>query len=55
MNEWVHHVNNFDYKIRRDHQRHFQWAFLLIGKRQEPILDYVSKINDNSLSSIIKC
>ena len=46
MNELVQFGQNFDFKIRRDQGKNFLWApRLWVGRRQEPILGYVSKID----------
>ena len=35
---------NFDFNLRRDHQKNFLWASRLwVGRRKEPILGYVPK------------
>ena len=42
--EFVTYCQNFDSKIRRAHQKNFLWASRLwVGRRKEPILDYVQK------------
>ena len=42
--EFITYCQNVDFKIRRDHQKHFLWASRLwVGRRKEPILGYVSK------------
>ena len=35
---------NFDFKIRRDHEKYFLWEpRLWVGRRYEPNLGYISK------------
>ena len=35
---------NFDFNLRRDHQKNFLWASRLwVGRRKDPILGYVAK------------
>ena len=49
--EFVTYCQNFDFKIRRDHQKNFIWAlWLWVGRWKEPILDYVPK-NDKKKNS----
>ena len=34
-------IQNFNFSLRRDHQKNFLWASCLwVGRRQEPIIDY---------------
>ena len=40
---------NIDPKIRRDHQKNFLW----VGRRKEPVLDYVPK-NDEKKNLVSK-
>ena len=33
---------NFDFKIKRDHEKNFLWALRLwVGRRQKPVLGYI--------------
>ena len=59
--EFVTYCQNFDFlKIRMDHQKKFLWASRLwVGRRKEPILDYVPKHDKkkkkNSVSKELSC
>ena len=45
---------NFDFNLRRDHQKNFLWASRLwVGRRKEPILGNVPK-NDEKKNSVHK-
>ena len=45
---------NFNFILRRDHQKNFLWASRLwVGRRKEPILGYVPK-NDEKKNSVHK-
>ena len=49
--EFVTYCQNFDFKKRRDHQTNFLWALRLwVGRRKEPILDYVPKNDKKNIS-----
>ena len=49
--EFVTYCQNFDFKIRRDHQKNFLSASRLrVGRRKEPIIGYVPK-NDEKNNS----
>ena len=48
----IRHVN-FDFKIIRDHQKNFLWASRLwVGRRKEPILDYVPKNDKKRIQEV---
>ena len=50
--EFVTYYQKFDFKIRRDHQKNFLWASRLwVGRRKEPISDYVPK-NDKKNQAV---
>ena len=45
---------NFDFNLRRDHQKNFIWASRLwVGTRKQPILGHVPK-NDEKRNSVHK-
>ena len=49
--EFVTYCLNFDFKIRRDHQKNFLWTSRLwVSRRKEPILGYVPKNDENKNS-----
>ena len=51
QDEFVLYCQNFNFEIRRDHQKNFLWASRLwVGRRKEPILGYVPK-NDEKKNS----
>ena len=51
--EFVTYCQNFDFKIRRDHEKNFLWASRLwVGRRKEPILDYIPKNDEKNSGSI---
>ena len=44
LTHYCHSAKNFDFNLRRDHQKNFLWASRLwVGRRKEPILGYVPK------------
>ena len=50
---FVTYCQNFDFKIRRDHQKNFLWALRLwVGRRKEPILDYVPKKRQKNIQAV---
>ena len=49
--EFVTYYQNFDFKIRRDHQKNILWASCpWVGRRKELILGYVPKNNEKKNS-----
>ena len=54
QDEFFLYFQNFNFKIRKDHQKNFLWeSRLWVGRRKEPILGYVPK-NDKKKNFVHK-